>query len=553
MEMPADPAIQDSDWRHIAGIQWLFRCGLIALATFECWNSRFIMNPDGVSYQDIGDRYWLHDWNAAVSAYWSPLYSWMIALWLHTARPSIRWEYPAVHLLTVPIFIGALLAFELLWRELLRWNPEKNSSSLSASLAWAFGYLLFAFIHLVFHPLEFITPDLIVAAVVYLASGWMLQFATKRLSISRAILLGVALGCGYLAKTAMFPFALVVLGTMVVVAWKLRAGARPWAAAALGFFLISTPFIAAIHHKYHRLTIGDAGKLNVGWVVNADNAEYADPLHQTHLLSGVPEVFSFAGPIVGTLPMWYDPTYWCNGIDTHFYLRNVLATFLRNAAQMAGELTLETGMLTTVVLFLFLASDDIALASRRLLTLWPVLVPAGAGITMYLLISLKARYYSGFLAVICAAVAATSMIQNDEPRRKVLRAASVAFGSVTAITFLWVVVTSHTKSVRSAEAVQVAQQLGVMGLQPSESVALIGDGYEEANWARLGRFTIIAEVPKDNDAANAFWSSTAADQDRVLQLLRRTGARAVVAEVRPATLSQGWEPVSGTYYAVHFF
>ena len=268
------------------------------------------MNPDGVSYQDMGDQFWRGNWHAALNSYWSPLYGWTIGLILRIARPAMAWQYPVVHLLNFAILLAALFCFEFFWRELLAWREDKNRGVESEPFVWALGYLLFAYVHFVFHPLELVTPDLIVAALVYLASGWMLRFASGRMSAAYAGLLGVVLGVGYLAKTAMFSFAVVVLATMFAVACKRRAGKWLAGTALLGFLAISIPFIAALSWNAHRFTLGDSGKLNVAWLVNGaaptdDHSQSSispvDPLRRTRKLLGWPAVYEFSTPVAGHL------------------------------------------------------------------------------------------------------------------------------------------------------------------------------------------------------------------------------------------------------------
>ena len=64
----------------------------------QAWVSRFEMNPDGISYLDIGDKVWSGDWPALVNGYWSPIYGFFLGLALKVLKPSSYWEFPAVHL-----------------------------------------------------------------------------------------------------------------------------------------------------------------------------------------------------------------------------------------------------------------------------------------------------------------------------------------------------------------------------------------------------------------------------------------------------------------------
>ena len=95
-----------------------------------------------------------------------------------------------------------------------------------------------------------------------------------------------------------------------------------------------------------------------------------------------------------------------------------------------------------------------------------------------------------------------------------------------------------------------------MGLKPDNRVALIGDGFEESYWARLGKFRIVAEVPhtlETGDSATAFWNSNPEGQQIVLNTLKSTGAKAVIAIKPPAVLPMGWVKIGNTDHAVYFF
>ena len=52
----------------------------VAFGLVHAWVGRYSMNPDGVSYLDMGDALVRRDWAHAVNGYWSPLYGWMLGL-----------------------------------------------------------------------------------------------------------------------------------------------------------------------------------------------------------------------------------------------------------------------------------------------------------------------------------------------------------------------------------------------------------------------------------------------------------------------------------------
>ena len=108
----------------------------------------------------------------------------------------------------------------------------------------------------------------------------------------------------------------------------------------------------------------------------------------------------------------------------------------------------------------------------------------------------------------------------------------------------------------AAQQVAVAERLRTMGIEPGDHVALIGDGFDEAYWARLEKVRIVAEVPHNletGDSATAFWNSGLEGEQTVLNVLKSTGAKAVIAAAPPRVLPSGWIQIGNTEHAVYFF
>src|SRR5713101_7844684 len=83
--------------------------GIAILAGFlQVWAARFYPSADGNNYLEIAFAYLRGDWKNAVNAYWSPLFSWLLALCLGIFRPSPYWESTVLHLLN---FVGLLWGF----------------------------------------------------------------------------------------------------------------------------------------------------------------------------------------------------------------------------------------------------------------------------------------------------------------------------------------------------------------------------------------------------------------------------------------------------------
>jgi hypothetical protein len=560
---------------RILRVQWGFRVAIALFALTDCWLTRFKMEPDGVSYLDMGDLYWRGDWHAALNAYWSPLYGWLTGLMFLLTKPSMRWEYPEVHLLNFAILLAALASFEFFWRTMLESRTGNKWIGASWLYAWILGYLLFAILFfgsafkelLGGDELSVLSPDLLVAALAFLAFGFVLRFSTGRLGVGASCSMGVALGVAYLSKAAMFPFGVAVLAILFVVCWKRRDGWLRAGAALVCFLAISTPFIALLSWNNHHPTFGDSGKLNIGWHVNGgwpplmhwqgEGPSSGHPQHPTRKLMNWPEVYEFATPVAGTYPVWYDPTYWWAGVDTKFYPRREIGRMRETLPDIALYLIMQSGMPTAIVLAIFLMSDQVNDSWRQFIRFLPILVPSISLFLIYSMVTWWPRYtFWAILAGFCALIASTS-ISAETQRTRVFRAACIALGVILVGVAMQELQAIRWDNEAWMQNVEVAEQLRTMGLEPGDPVAVIGDSFrQEEYWARLDRVKIVAEVPRrleTGDSAAAFWNSSLEIEQAVLNALKSTGAVAAVAATPPKILPPGWVAVGKTGQAIYFF
>ena len=245
---------------------WLVAGALGALAAYA---SRQEMNPDGVAYLDLADAWRRGDLAQAVSLYWSPLYSWLLAAALALVGPSARGEFPLAHLLNFLLYLGALASLEYF----LRCSAPRPAAGTGAGwpaaarAAWAHALFLVGALGLV--TIRLVTPDLIVLGVVLLAAGLLCRLADGA-GPGAAVALGAVLGLGALAKAAMLPVAVVTLALAAVAAGSAR---RAWPRAALALAalaLVVAPWIAAMSSVAGRPTLGDNARLNYLWLVSRE-------------------------------------------------------------------------------------------------------------------------------------------------------------------------------------------------------------------------------------------------------------------------------------------
>ena len=176
-------------------LRWLCRCVALALGAASAWASRSTMYPDGISYLDIGDAFWRGNWHAAINAYWSPLYPLVLGFFLRAfpafnalgVSPGPCCQLPDLccrtHLLRVfPAHLPGATAIE---------RPSAGGASETSLPGWAWmlvGYSTFIASSLLLITLSFVSGDMIVAAVIYLASAILLKLhrGDDRLALIRA-------------------------------------------------------------------------------------------------------------------------------------------------------------------------------------------------------------------------------------------------------------------------------------------------------------------------------------------------------------------------------
>jgi hypothetical protein len=95
---------------------------------------------------------------------------------------------------------------------------------------------------------------------------------------------------------------------------------------------------------------------------------------------------------------------------------------------------------------------------------------------------------------------------------------------------------------------QIAEGVHQMGIQPGDTVAIIGKS-KRAFWANLAGVRIVSEI-ESADADN-FWNASDSIKSKALEVFASTGARVIVAQ-RPVDCVDvtGWQRIANTdYYA----
>jgi hypothetical protein len=583
---------------HIRLWFWLFA---ILAGASQAWVSRDTIATDGISYLDMGDAAAHGHWGALVNGYWSPGYPAAIGLGLAAAHPAPEHEFAVMHAVNFAIFLFALASFEAFLRALIAVNGSQRS--LPPWLLQIIGYLLFAWITLDLITVTVTSPDMFLATFVFLSTGILLRIAAGSVRWGTFVGFGGALGLGYYAKAPLFPLSFVFLVLGLIAGWKAGVPLRRSLLAVLAFAIVASPLVALLSIDKHRLTFGDSGKLNYAWYV--DGASYrhwqgdplgahsevaprwtagpvstGTPLHATRRILDNPSVYEFDGPVAGTYPVWYDPSYWNDGIRTPFDWRQEIRKIVTNVRFLyALTLNIHANQLignghayllfSPLLAVVFLALLYLAVRRGGTLAFWPAawmtVLPALAALGMYALVYCEPRHVAPFIALLYAGLFASVRIPGRAMAgRLVALAASALLLGVLLTVSLGVGKTIYAatrdvvrailhQEVPTSEPWQVAQGFQQLGFGTGTRVASLDyANHDQVKWARLAHAKIVAEVFSDafSTREDAFWNADGATKARILDAFAKAGADVIVSRRIPqnAPIPAGWQRIGSTRY-----
>jgi hypothetical protein len=471
------------------------------------------MQSDGISYLDMGDAILRGDFAMALNGYWSPFYPFLLGLALRLFRPDPAWQFPLVHLVNFAIFLFALAS-------LAYWLRAKRSSPLA--------YGIFGFLALNMIGMERVSPDLLMAAFLFLCLGKLARFEQEEDRLSSYLVLGVLCGVGYLVKAPMLPVAIVI----AVLAVRKTNIARRSVAIAIPFVLIAGPWIAAVSIRVGRLIVSDNARVNFiaqingaspGWYFQSPGTARGNYIHPVRRVYDRPTVYEFATPLGGTQPIWYDPSYWTAGVSPRIvpvpWVRGIVQQIRAYARLLVRDQWL-------------LIAGFIALAAIGRWPRWTDLRDAQSacilalfGLVMYALVVVEPRYVAWCFTVLWITLYA-GVRARPGTNSGAFAAVLVCFALLASLSI------SVARDVRAAihrsdDHLQLASLLRSRGIHAGCRVARIG-GHYSANWARLLGAKVVAEIP-ESDAA-IFWKSEKPVRDGVMSCFRDLDVCAVVAE-----------------------
>ena len=565
----------------IISVRWVsfgFRLLALFLGTLHTWAaaSSHSMNSDGINYLDIGDAYMRGDWQTAINPVWSPLYSWILGPVLALIKPTMRWEFPLVHLVNFAIYVAALICFEFFWQQMWRYQRDKIANT-SDQITWpewtwwALGYCLFIWSSLTLIEIWAVTPDMLMAALGYVAAGLIVRLRRGFTSWFTFALLGGVLGLGYLAKAIMFPLAFVFLAVSLISVGNIRQAFPRVLLAGLVFLLVSLPFIALISKAEGKLTFGEAGAITYVRYVNGvpyphwqgEPSGNGVPEHPSRQIFDHPPIYEFGAPLEGTYPISLNPVYWYEGVVARFDLAQQLRLLSASLLYYFDLFFRQQGGWLVGILTLYLLRQRERFGPATIGPDWGLLLPALAAFGLYALVLVEGRYIGMFVVLLWADLLANMRLPDAQLSRRLIS----GIGTIMVLLTLLNLAAFNLAGLRDlsqnrniGQSVnliaappswpgEVAEELHRLGVQPGDKVAVIGYAFDSF-WARLARVQIVAEMLSGD--ADAFWVSEPSLQAAVIQAFADTGAKAIVAEYVPGYVAlAGWRQVGNSNYYIY--
>ena len=525
--------------------------------------------PDAISYLDMASG--AVRGSPAVllkNAYWSPGYPAILALMMAVVRPTLAAELHAVHVLHWLIFLFTTACFSWLVWNLLQWLrsyswPTLDGESGSIKALVCFGYSVFVLSNMN-RTMWYVTPDMLLQGLVYLSAACALRLFLQDGSWKHSVALGLALGAGYWAKAAMCPSAILLILVLFFHPPKGRPGRGHAVIALACFCLAAAPLVLSLSHEKHRFTFGDTAKLAYAWFVNGippyagwtgQPAWSGTPAHAPRKVSEHPLILEFRTPVSGTLPIWYDPSYWWEGVRVPFSVRRQWTALLRPFREVHSRQTELLG-LAAALAPLCLLSRRVRKAIRAsgsqawILILWPAIVCA-----MHCLLLFTYRFLIAYFVLISLGVAGLMLQPSHKAgRARTLFAAALLLAAAGELRLGLVLqaafhpsdggsLTREEGRDNGPSSAAVARQLTRLGIRPGDEISALGYGFD-CYYARLAGVRIVAQIWEDPDR---IVNLSAPEVRRVLAQLKEIGVKALVSRVKPGFVNDdGWIAIPRT-------
>ncbi|HUQ98888.1 MAG TPA: hypothetical protein VM166_05485 [Gemmatimonadaceae bacterium] len=526
-----------------------------ALGVVSMVPNRFIMNPDGISYLNLATQYLRGDWSSAVNGYWSPLYPLVLAATLRVVPASASMESTVVHALTFLIYLGTFASFRYFLSELRASRIQEQGSeeddqplmlTFQAIAVVACAYALFFWCALSLIGFALVTPDMIVALLLFAAAGVAIRMRREGTRFGW-VGLGAIIGLAYLTKAVMFPLGIVMCLCCGVPAIP-RVALRRSGLAFAGFLLVASPQLVAMSRLAGHFSYGESGTVAYANEVNRTPkfwvglpAGSGTPEHPMRLVSRDPWAYEFSLPNTSfSNPSSDQLAYWMEGVEPRVSMAQQLGVTRRIIGWYIG--TFEILVFASLALFL--------LRKRVTLRYVSLIVPALAAFGIYALVYAESRYVGAWVVILFLCFGAS--IEFDKKTRRGVAAVMGALSIFYGFSTLNLTRSEAMDAIALARnphphpQLETAVELQKLGIKPGSRVAGVGYLFN-SYWARLAGVQIAMQVPNDT----AYSAAPDSVRQQIVSAFKDAGAVAVISVGKPtAGPGETWQRLGPAGYWV---
>lgn len=277
--------------------------GAGVMLSLAAWRNRDALNADAIAYLRLASYYVEGHLNLAVSGYWGPLLSWLIAPLLAVGIEPL----PAARVVMAGTALIFLAGVGAVLKGFAAAADDSANDASRLSPRWAGLGVLIAVASVVSWSVEYISPDLLQGGLWLLGLALILDERWLK-EPRRAALAGLLFGVAYLAKSVALPLAVATVAG--VWGWRWFQGRNNvgygWrnVAVTLGVLaLVAAPWVVTLSMKYGRPTFSTSARIAHA-IVGPDATQRSHPFGRT-----------FHQPPPGRLTAWEDPSemeyrYW---------------------------------------------------------------------------------------------------------------------------------------------------------------------------------------------------------------------------------------------------
>ena len=538
----------------------------LALGIASVWMTRNYVGPDGLSYLEIASHFLDQGPRGLVNGYWSPMYPVFIAVGLKATGRDLLLEYLSVH---IGNWLGYALSVVAFWFFLASLRRDASGRMIQTSWPWLLMALAF-FLDGDFNDnaplLEIASPDILITAVAYWIAALLLRIADEADRRKWWLWLGVALAAGYHTKSMYFAMAPLVMLIALIAGFRRGGGwVKSAAASAIVWAALCAPWVTVQSAREGRLSFGETGRLAYVWFVNHVRTPGCEgvKLYPLSKLKNPPAVlmkepvvvFDFTSGPAGTIPSWFDQSYYGAGVPSVIDFPEMWRIAKAQFDYYWKLLFVPFALLPAALLVVVLANKSSSAELRKLnwrrlaLLAFPV-IP----FLMYAVVVTQYRYLPAYWVIFWLLLwdAVDRLWAGRRPKLAATACLVIAL-------FLGWRIAGHMKprilslrdfprALRSIEQAPYARagfSLNSLGAPPGSPVVALGDNFWHL-YARPARVRVSGQIdPPDVDK---FWKLDEQAKGKVYRTLADAGFRAIVTVHKPPAEAPDWRLLDGAAY-----